>query len=363
MKGVTTEQLKSIVALAARAPSGDNTQPWKFAWDGRVLTVLFDPAKARHVLDAGFSAAKISLGCVLESIAIAASRFGFVIDSEILELRQEPQGAAARISFLADGRGPDALLDAIPKRTTDRRLFQKGKMPGEDLRQVWDKFGQRDVAQVHYVEAIPGDVIDYIISAENLVAIHPAIFPDTLQWVRFSEGEIERTEDGMPWRGAGIDFFQYPILRLVRAVPAAFPLVSRAGMKQIYAMRVKQLLQSSAGLFCVSVREQGPSVLVDAGRLAMRLWLRLTQLGYGVQPLTISSLSIYNAEIGVLDEDSRRLFGARYAEGERILRRAFAIPDDSMPVWMFRTGRSSPLPAAWLTRRKGLETALQFTHE
>ncbi len=363
MNGVTTEQLKSIVALAARAPSGDNTQPWSFSWNGRILTVLFDPTKARHVLDVGFSAAKISLGCVIESIAIVASGFGFSVESEILELQSERQSAAARISFIASGTEPDRLIEAIPKRTTDRRLFQKGRMPGEELREISERFGQRDLVRGHLVESIPGDLRDYIIAAENLVAIHPTIFPDTLQWIRFSEGEITRTEDGMPWRGAGIDVFQYPALQFVRAFPAAFPFVSRAGMRQVYSRRVKQLLGSSAGLFCVSVREQGPSILVEAGRLAMRLWLRLTQLGYGVQPLTISSLSVYNAKIGVLDEDSRRLFGARYTEGERILRRVFGIPGDSMPVWMFRTGRSSPLPTTWLTRRKGLEKTLQFTHE
>jgi hypothetical protein len=237
-------------------------------------------------------------------------------------------------------------------------------MPGEELTEVWEGFGQKDSAHVHFVESIPGDLRDYIIAAENLVAIHPTIFPDTLQWIRFSEGEIARTKDGMPWRGAGIDVFQYPALQFVRAFPAAFRLVSRAGMRQVYSRRVKQLLRSSAGLFCVSiVREQNPLALVGAGQLAIRLWLRLTQLSYGVQPLTISSLSIYNKNIGVLDEDSRRLFAVRYEEGERILRRAFGIPRDSMPVWMFRTGRSSALPTNWLTRRKGLETALQFTDE
>jgi hypothetical protein len=364
VNSITTEQLKSVVTLAARAPSGDNTQPWTFAWNGQTLTVLFDPSKARHVLDAGLSAAKISLGCVIESVAIAASAYGFSIETTLLELRQDRAGPAAQISFVPNGRNADSLLDALPKRNTDRRVFKKGPMPAKELNEVWSGFDQKDEVQVHSVDSLAPDLFEYIVAAESLVTTHPTIFPDTLQWIRLSEGEITRTEDGMPWRGAGINFLQYPAMRFVRAIPRAFPLVSRAGMRQVYAARVKQLLRSSAGLFCVSLRGQAPPfALVEAGRLAMRLWLRLTQLGYGVQPLTISSLSLYNAKIGVLDGDSVRLFGTRYAEGEGILRKAFSIPDENVPIWMFRTGQSTPLPEPWFTRRRSLDATLQIAFQ
>jgi hypothetical protein len=359
---ITIEQLKSLVALAARAPSGDNTQPWTFSWDGRILTVFFDPTKAHHVLDAGLSAPTISLGAVMESVAIAASAYELSTDSSFLGLQQGKQCAVAQISLRKDGKTPDSLIDALPKRNTDRRLFQKGPMPRKELTEVWEGFDQRDSVHVHFVDSIPRDLYEYIVAAENLVSLHPTIFLDTVPWIRFSEGEIARTNDGMPWRGAGISPFQYPALRLIRSFPAAFPLASR-GMRHVYSRTVQQLLRSSAGLFCISVRNPGPSALVGAGRLTMRLWLRLTQLAYGVQPLTISSLSLYNRKIGVLDEKSEKLFGTGYAEGENVMRRAFSIPAESMPVWMFRTGRSSALPAAWFTRRKGLESILQITSQ
>ena len=362
-KTITTEQLKSLVALAARAPSGDNTQPWTFSWDGQILTVDFDPTKAHHVLDVGMSAAKISLGCVIESVSIAASAYQLSIHCSILELQQGKTGAAAQVGFVNDSRTPDPLLDALPKRSTDRRLFQRGLMPGKDLTRVWEGFEQRDSVHVHFVDSIPPDLFGYIAAAENLVSRHPTIFPNTVQWIRFSESEVTRTNDGMPWRGAGIRGFEYPALRFVRAFPAAFPVLSQSGMKLVYSRRVKRLLRSSAGLFCVSARDQSPFALVGVGRLAMRLWLRLTQLGYGVQPLTISSLSLYNSIIGVLDENSERLFGTCYARGEGIMRNAFSIPADSVPVWMFRTGRSTPLPASWFTRRKGLESSLRITYQ
>jgi hypothetical protein len=349
------------VTAAARAPSGDNTQPWTFSWDGRVLTVLFDPGKAHHVLDAGFSAAKISLGCVLESAFIAASAYGLSAQYRFIGLSQEAGQPAAEVTFFANNRKPDALIDAIPKRTTDRRPFHKGALPVEDLNAVSQAFEERDVVRADFVDSIPADLFDYLVAAESLVARHPSIFPDTLPWIRLSDRETARTQDGMPWRGTGVNILQYPVLPLLRTFPRLFPVISRSGMQHVQRATIKRLLNSSAGLFCVSTAQPGTQALLSAGRLAMRLWLRLTQLGYGVQPLTISSLSVYNAKIGVLDPASVQLFGSRYAEGERIMRRAFGIPENHVPAWMLRTGLSSPLPSSWWTPRKGLETILRIT--
>jgi hypothetical protein len=61
------------------APSGDNTQPWSFAWDGETLSVLFTPEKTRHVLDAGLSAARIALGCLLGIVETDAAHLGFTL--------------------------------------------------------------------------------------------------------------------------------------------------------------------------------------------------------------------------------------------------------------------------------------------
>lgn len=355
------EQIESIVAAAARAPSGDNTQPWTFSWDGSILTVFFDPSKAHHVLDAGLSAAEISLGCVLESASIAASAYGLSTQSRFIGMSEETKQPAAEVTFVADNRQPDPLRDAIPKRTTDRRPFRKGALPVGELRAVSQAFEGRDMVRADFVDPIPADLYNYIVAAETLVARHPSIFLNTLPWIRLSDSETARTLDGMPWRGTGIKAFQYPILPLLRTFPRLFPVVSQSGMRKVQAGTVKRLLNSSAGLFCISTAQPGTQALLSAGRLAMRLWLRLTQLGYGVQPLTISSLSIYNAKIGVLDTASKQLFGSRYTEGEQILRRTFGIPENNVPVWMLRTGLSSPLPAAWLTPRKELSTILRIT--
>ena len=43
--------LRAVVELASLAPSVHNTQPWRFTWDGRALSLYDDAARALPVLD------------------------------------------------------------------------------------------------------------------------------------------------------------------------------------------------------------------------------------------------------------------------------------------------------------------------
>ena len=67
------EAIYRIVEAAMQAPSGDNCQPWRFEWNGHELCVSHNEEKARHAFNRANHASYISLGCVLESISIAAS--------------------------------------------------------------------------------------------------------------------------------------------------------------------------------------------------------------------------------------------------------------------------------------------------
>ena len=326
-------------------------------WTGTFLTVVFRPSLAHHVLDTGSSAPALAIGCLLESFRIAASVHGLSTQFTFSGLPQR-EGPCAELHFIEDGAPADKLSDALPKRTTDRRLYRRGPIPTKEVAEVWDTFDEKTAARVDCTASLPHDLMDFMLDAESLVGTHSSIFPDTLPWIRFTQQELARTQDGLPWRGTGISTGEFPALYLMRSFPRTFQLFRKAGMGAIQRARIKRLLQSSAGLLCLSTAGDGVPALLTVGRLAMRLWLRLTQMGYGVQPLTISSLLMYNAKRGMLDPETQRLFGARYAAGEVLLRRDCAIPAHAEPVWLWRIGISDPLPASWLTPRRDVESTL-----
>jgi sulfur-carrier protein adenylyltransferase/sulfurtransferase len=66
--------LRAIVAAALSAPSGDNCQPWRFAWDGEVLAIAHDAGRGVHPINRANLASLLALGCAVEAAALAATR-------------------------------------------------------------------------------------------------------------------------------------------------------------------------------------------------------------------------------------------------------------------------------------------------
>jgi hypothetical protein len=70
------------------------------------------------------------------------------------------------------------------------------------------------------------------------------------------------------------------------------------------------------------------------------------------------SIHVFQRAAGILPADYPSQSKQLFTEGKEILVEAFHIPDDEIPAWMFRTGKSSHLPAIMRTLRLPLSNVL-----
>jgi nitroreductase len=118
--------LEQILELARWAPSGDNTQPWRFEiLAPRRLVVHGHDTRDHCVYDLDGHPSQMSIGALLETMAIAASTFE-------LELRATRRADAPEnrptldIEFTpSPGLEPDPLADAILPRSVQRRPLSR----------------------------------------------------------------------------------------------------------------------------------------------------------------------------------------------------------------------------------------------
>jgi len=68
---------EELIQNAIKAPSGHNTQPWKFRVAENAIIIYPDYERTLPVVDSDNHALFISLGCALENLIIAAQHFGF----------------------------------------------------------------------------------------------------------------------------------------------------------------------------------------------------------------------------------------------------------------------------------------------
>jgi hypothetical protein len=84
MTRTTVSALPAAVRLLLdainQAPSADNTQPWRFRFDGRSVGIAFDEEKSDgHIFDAKSRASQLTLGAMYENAKMVAKDAGFVL--------------------------------------------------------------------------------------------------------------------------------------------------------------------------------------------------------------------------------------------------------------------------------------------
>jgi nitroreductase len=118
--------LEQILELARWAPSGDNTQPWRFEiLDARRLVVHGHDTRDHCVYDLDGHPSQISIGALLETMAIAASTFQLKMRA-MRHLESPDNRPTISVEFApAPGLEPDPLADAILPRSVQRRALSR----------------------------------------------------------------------------------------------------------------------------------------------------------------------------------------------------------------------------------------------
>ena len=129
--GSLAEQLEFLVRYAVLAPSGHNTQPWQFRVVDDVLELWADRSRGLAVVDPEDRELVISCGAALFHLRAAAQAHGLRLAVEVLPegprsdllARVGPHGTPATIPDV------DELVEAIPRRHTNRAAFEDRPVP------------------------------------------------------------------------------------------------------------------------------------------------------------------------------------------------------------------------------------------
>lgn len=281
--GGTVEQ---ILDLARWAPSGDNTQPWRFEIVNQYHLIVHGHDTRDHcVYDLQGHASQLSLGALLESIAIAASGHGLRIASQ---RRAEPPDTTPTfdIHFEDDPElAPSPLIPYLPLRTVQRRPMQRrplGRRHKEELAQslcpdyriIWlEGFsGRLQAARLMFRNA------GLRLTMPEAYRVHR----DIIQW------DARYSEDKVPDQAIGADALTTRMMKWTMQSWGRVRFMNRYLAGTLLPRLQLDLIPglACAGHFALVAKQQPQTVddFIAAGRAMQRFWLSATRLGLFIQP-------------------------------------------------------------------------------
>jgi hypothetical protein len=303
-----------LIQNAIKAPSGHNTQPWKFEIGDSSITIYPDYGRSLPVVDADNHALFISLGCALENLAIAAAHFGF--DTKTI-INTQPANKEHIIVQLtrSSAKREDLLYQFIGIRQSTRNIYNGNPISVEDIKKLKQVSLQEDVNAILLTDkASHQPIIELVKEASTLQFRNPAFVCELIRWIRFNKKAAIQNGNGLFAGATGNP-----------SVPAWF---GKWFMKfsvdaDKEANKAADLISSSSALMVFIGRRNDIRAWINVGRSFERTML------------TATSLNIHHAHVNMPCEELKvRKKMIDYLH----------LPDGEQPLLLIRLGYSKKMP-------------------
>lgn len=259
------------MALASRAPSVHNTQPW--AWrilGGSQLELLADHGRQLHVADPDGRNLTISCGAALHHLLAAGAALGLETDWALEpDPRQPDLLARVRLAGGVPAADSSEVLSALENRCTDRRRFTSWPVPDERLAHLAEVASGWGAHVVPLTDVTVRFRTELLVSRAMSAQRHDeALSAEQQFWVDRSH------EDGVPNANASPP----PSVR-------GPELPNRFGDAEDSTSR-RSVIESADGLLAICTAHDGVESWMIAGMALSALWLRATGAGLSIVPLS-----------------------------------------------------------------------------
>ena len=281
----SVEIVEQVLDLARWAPSGDNAQPWRFEIvDGSRFVIHGRDTRDHCIYDLDGRPSQLALGALIETAAIAASRFGLG-----LQARRRTEGDVARPTFDVEllpvpGLAADALWRFIPERSVQRRPLSRQALSGAQREALQAAVGPA-YELVCFEGARRWSWARLLWANAGLRLRLPEAFEthrSVIEWgARFSRTRL-------PDQALGVDGLTLAVMRTAMADWQRIRFMNRWLGGTLMPRLLMDLLPALACAAHIALIARAPVVTVDdhvtSGRAVQRFWLQATQLGLQHQP-------------------------------------------------------------------------------
>jgi hypothetical protein len=266
-KEIPPADFEFLVSKATKAPSGHNTQPWRFRQNGSVVEIHPDFDRRLPVVDPDDRELFVSLGCAAENLCLAAQNIGY-----------EPSVAVGDTGIIAVAltEGVDIksnpLFEQIDLRQTNRSIYTGEEIALDALKRL-QAIRSEDGVSVHYYARQTkqfNDIEQYVLRGNTHQMQNEAFKAELKSWMRFNKKHQDQTLDGLSYAVFGAPNLPRWMAKLIMSMAINAKTQNKADREKI---------ASASHLVLFTTRENSRREWVNLGRTLQRFLLTATELG------------------------------------------------------------------------------------
>jgi len=263
--------IEQLIYNATLAPSGHNTQPWKFSVNNNVVQIFPDFNRTLPVVDPDNHALYISLGCALENLVISAKKEGLA--SKVDYYPDDETKECLRVTLADENTRKEVdLFEAIQDRQSNRSMYDQKSIPTAGIQQLLQAIDSETVTvqtfDTKQKEVEP--IIKLVKEACEIQFNNRKFVEELISWIRFTKKEVRNQKDGLTAEVMG---FPYIPRWLGRIILKTFV------KPESEAEKAEKQIRSSSHLFLFICEKNDKRNWIDIGRTFQRIALKATSIG------------------------------------------------------------------------------------
>lgn len=257
-----------IIQDAAKAPSGHNTQPWKFEVNPNQIIIRPNFERELKVVDGDNHALYISLGCVLENLLLSSRAHQF--DPKVLFNLDHGKDEIIVDLIKSETEQKDVLYDYIEHRQCTRKPYDAKPVAEFILEQLKEEVKNERVDILFFTDKNKIKELEpFIIEGSNLQFNNKKFIDELVTWIRFNKKDAQKKGDGLWASSLGFPNMPQLVGNLV---------IKRFVTAKSEVKRWKNLIEKSAGFALFVVKGNTKEDWVRLGQSFQRFGLKATQL-------------------------------------------------------------------------------------
>jgi molybdopterin/thiamine biosynthesis adenylyltransferase len=285
--------ITKLVSTACMAPSGGNSQPWKWVLKNNFLYLFHEVDLSTQWLDYMHRGAHISFGAALENLSLEA--YNLKLEPIIKMNDEEDNLLVAQIEFIAASESYlseksnwfNEYYPFLNQRLTSRYIGNEAPLKMADISQLItsaESINGAHLSLVHAPETLKS-MAKVVGMSERLMMTNKKSHEEFYNEIKWTAHDAETSRVGIDVRTVELTATELAGFNLARNWNVVNNLIKWGGGGAIEKLGAK-MTKSSSGLALLTMPNYSKKDFIAGGRALQRVWIKANQLGMSVQPMS-----------------------------------------------------------------------------